>query len=182
MTTLIGFSGRSGAGKDTAAKALEPMGYKRDAFADPLKQMVAILAGEPVENFHDPVLKEQVCPALGVTRRRALQMVGNAMRNLFQENVWARSLVARWRAAGCPKTVVTDVRYDDEAQSLIDQGGKIVLLQRPDGSRLTGEAATDISEQGITPHLADAMIVNGEDLRTFEILVRQSVELLEQEG
>ena len=37
---LIGFTGKAGSGKDTAAKALIDIGWKRFAFADELKNTV----------------------------------------------------------------------------------------------------------------------------------------------
>ena len=61
MPTIVAFCGKAGAGKDTAAQVLcDHLGFERLAFADPLKEALAIIANEPVQNFHDPVLKEEL--------------------------------------------------------------------------------------------------------------------------
>ena len=161
MRHLIGITGRARAGKDTAARYLaEQFNMAHRAFAHPLKLITSVLAGEPLGNFHDDVLKEQHCPALGMTRRKAMQLVGTEMvRKHFGPDVWSRLLIDKWRSHGCPPTVVSDVRFNNEAQAIRAAGGVIVRITRP-GEGLVGEAATHESEQGVSNYLVDFDIPN----------------------
>lgn len=161
MKLLVGLTGYARSGKDTAAAYLAEI-FQMDhrAFAENLKRITAILADEPVANFHDDVLKEQLCPALGMTRRKAMQVVGTEMvRERFGPDIWHTNLLNSWRAQGCGPTVISDVRFDNEARAVRNAGGVIVRIVRP-GAGLGGEAANHVSEQGVSEHLVDFTIVN----------------------
>lgn len=168
---LIAFTGRAGAGKDTAATALARIGYKQVAFADKLKRVVAEMAGEPVENFYDRRLKEEYCPALGMTRRRALQEIGNEMRRVIHQGVWVNAVMHQWHSDGRQPTVITDVRYDSEAQAVIDNGGVVILIERPGPPSLSGDAAAHVSERGVSLDLIETAIVNDGSVEQLEQLV-----------
>ena len=161
MRQLIGITGRARAGKDTFARYLaESFGMTHQAFAQPLKQITARLAGEPEAYFHDDELKEQHCPALGMTRRKAMQLVGTEMvREHFGPDVWSRLLIDSWRQGGCRPTVVSDVRFNNEAQAIRAAGGVIVRITRP-GAGLVGDVAAHDSEQGVSDYLVDFDIPN----------------------
>lgn len=168
-TPIVGVTGLARSGKDTAAKFLAEAGYTRIAFADPLKEIVANLACEPVSNFHDDILKEQFCPALGTTRRDALQKVGMAMRQLFGDDVWLTRL--RTKAAQGTALVVSDVRYENEAKAIRDLGGIVLKLERP-GAGLIGDAARHASEQGFSEDLVDCWISNNGSIDEFKHAVQ----------
>lgn len=160
MIPLIGVTGLARAGKDSLARILvERHGYKRVAFADALKEAVAAIAGEPVILFHSDVSKEEFSTTLGTTRRKALQVVGAAVRDNLDEMVWVRRAVMKWNLAGCPPTVISDVRYENEAKAILELGGCIIKLNRP-GAGLTGEAAAHKSEAGIPGDLVTVEIQN----------------------
>ena len=58
---IVLLSGFAGAGKDTFAEVLcQHKGYRRFAFADPIKEMVADQLGIPVQILHDPEGKKQI--------------------------------------------------------------------------------------------------------------------------
>lgn len=60
MSVIIGIGGEKAVGKDTAAAALVANhGFKRAAFADPLKEMCAFALNIPIAKMHDPLLKEK---------------------------------------------------------------------------------------------------------------------------
>lgn len=181
MKQLIGITGRARAGKDTAAKYLaETFPMRHRAFAEPLKLITAMLAGEPLGNFHDDVLKEQHCPALGMTRRKAMQIVGTDMiREHFGPDVWHRLLINEWVNLGCPPTVVSDVRFDNEAQALRAAGGIVVRIVRP-GEGLVGEAAQHISELGVSNHLVDFEIVNSGSRADLYVQLHKLMDFLEE--
>lgn len=160
MSQLIALTGRMHAGKDTLAEVFIQAGYTRVAFADPLKECVALIADEPVEPYHDPEAKELFGP-LGMTRRKSLQLFGTeGVRNIFGPDVWAVRLLRRWVREGRPRWVITDCRFENEAHLVTEQGGVIVEVERPFkvvGHGVVGHA----SEAGLDPKLVDYRIFNG---------------------
>lgn len=172
MTTLIAYTGRAGAGKDTAAQALITHGFQRMAFADCLKEVVALLADEPVAWYHDPVRKEEFSPTLGMTRRSALQLMGTeGVRKIFGPDFWAQRLLSRWRRLGRPNAVITDCRFDNEAGLVRMEGGTVVKVVRP-GSTLDGVQMQHASEAGVSEDLVDIYIYNDgtpEDLQALAV-------------
>lgn len=160
MTQLIGITGLARSGKDTFASLLVRQGYKRIAFADPLKEAVATIAGEPAYLYHDDFTKEEFSEVLGTTRRAAMQALGtDYVRNHLHPDVWIRRAVAHWRGSGCVPTVISDVRFDNEAQAIKDLGGIVVRMVRA-GSGLTGPGASHPSEQGVSDNLVNVEIDN----------------------
>lgn len=175
MTTLIAFTGRAGAGKDTAAQALIDRGFQRMAFADCLKEVVALLADEPVGWYHDPVLKEEFSHALGMTRRSALQLMGTeGVRKIFGADFWASRLLRRWHTLGRPNTVITDCRFDNEASLVRLEGGTVIKVVRP-GSALDGVQMQHASELGVSDDLVDVYIYNDGTLEDLQDLVRDAL-------
>lgn len=160
MGKLIGVTGRALAGKDTFAKGLLVRGFVRAALADPLKDITAHIADEPVALYHDVVTKEQFSEGLGMTRRAGLQKMGTeGVRNVLGPDVWVRRLVRRWECAGRPNTVITDVRFDNEADMIIAAGGFILRIERG-GSGLSGDAAKHSSEAGVSDDRILCTLVN----------------------
>lgn len=157
---LIGITGRARAGKDTFAQGLIRLGYQRRAFADPLKEVTAKIANEESHLYFDDATKEEYTDALEMTRRQALQKVGVGMRDSLGPDTWVRRLLREWVADGMPSTVITDVRFDNEALAVLKAGGHIVRILRPDNVGLSGEAAQHVSEAGVSEHLVDVDITN----------------------
>jgi hypothetical protein len=58
-TRVLLVSGWAGSGKDAVATALGRYGYRRIAFADPLKRHVAAITGIPEAVFHSHTLKDR---------------------------------------------------------------------------------------------------------------------------
>lgn len=158
-TNLIALTGRMRAGKDTLAQFFIDNGYQRMAFADRLKSVTATLSGEPVQWYHDPVKKEEYSNILGMTRREALQLMGTeGVRKIFGPDYWAKTLMAEWEAGGCKPTVITDCRFNNEAQMVANYGGFVIEVQRlaAAASGVVGHA----SEAGVDPRLVDHVIEN----------------------
>lgn len=160
MTQLILITGRAGSGKDTFARGLIDRGFKRQAYADALKEVTALIADEPSHLYHDVVAKEEHCDALGMTRRGALQDVGSAVRNTLGPNTWCNRVIRRWRAAGKPPTVITDCRYDNEADAAIAEGGIVIKIIRPDNASLPGSLAAHESERGVSEDRITIEVIN----------------------
>lgn len=175
MSILIGITGKARAGKDTFSRSFTAEGFMPLAFADLVKQVTALLAQEPTAHFYQDQLKELHCDSLGMTRRAALQKVGGGMRDALGDQVWVNAVLSRWRNAGRPNAIVTDVRYDNEAAMVRNFGGFVVRVVRPDNVGLQGAEAAHASEAGVSDDLVDFTIPNSGSL---EDLHRRALDLL----
>lgn len=174
---LIGFAGRAGAGKSTAADhVVAKYGYNRDAYARVMKEAVALLFGIDLEILKgDITVKSQVDPYWGVTYRQILQCFGTeAMRGAFGGLFWIKVLWRRY-ADGLPGTglVIDDVRFIEEAIAIRGRGGIIIQIVKPElepvelnwWAKLMDEfwpwgAKTHASEVQLPPELVDYVIIN----------------------
>jgi hypothetical protein len=156
---LLGIAGRARAGKDTFASALLELGFKRAAFADPLKEVTALIADEPSHLYFGEASKEEYSDALGMIRRTALQGVGNSIRQVLGAETWVNRVIRRWKLDGCNATVVTDVRYPNEAEAITREGGYVIRINRP-GLALSGEQADHVSENPLPDELVDIEVFN----------------------
>lgn len=143
LPPIIGITGRKFNGKDTVGNILiEKFGYKRIAFADPLKKVC-----ESVFHFTNEQLygneKEKVDDFWKVTPRVVMQFVGTEM---FREqihrviphvgnDIWIRSIEKEIKDTlqndPTAKFVVTDVRFDNECDTIKKWGGKVIRVTRP---------------------------------------------------
>lgn len=156
--TLIGITGRARAGKDTIASHLvERHGYTRMAFADPMRDMLAVLG---VDGDHMNAYKEEVIPHLGTSYRRLAQTLGTEWgRWLHGVDFWINVLDYRKRTLHphAPRIVISDVRFDNEARYICQCGGTIWHVERPDNPTA---AADHTSEHGVDDRLIDVRLIN----------------------
>lgn len=132
---IIGLTGKSGAGKDTAAAYLvRHHGFGRIAFADKLKHAAREIFGFNHDQLHGDQ-REVVDPYWGVTPRSVLQLLGTeCVRDGFAgtavgKDIWVRAALRDLMPG--QNLVFTDVRFCNEAKRLTDIGGKIVRIVRP---------------------------------------------------
>ncbi len=140
---IIGFVGFIGSGKDTAADYLVNFhGFRRDSFANTLKDAVAAVFG------WDRVLlegrtkearewREQVdtwwaerldIPKL--TPRWILQHWGTEVcRQGFHDDIWIASLENKMRKT-TDNIVISDVRFPNEIKAIHNAGGKVIRIKR----------------------------------------------------
>ena len=157
--TLVGFTGAAGSGKDTAAVPLLSNGYRRLSFADPLKAGLRAMFGLTREHT-DGELKGFDVEPYGVSTRRMMQTLGTEWgRDLIHPDVWllrAEETIKEWQAAGpLPGVVVTDVRFENEANWLRRQGGVLIHVRRS-GAGTVAHA----SEAGVAPAEGDFTVNN----------------------
>jgi hypothetical protein len=142
---IIGFVGFIGSGKDTAADYLVNFhGYRRDSFANTLKDAVACVFG------WDRVLlegrtkearewREQVdtwwaarLNMPNLTPRLMLQLWGTEVcRNGFHDDIWIASLENKMRKT-TDNIVISDVRFPNEIKAIHNAGGIVVRIKRGD--------------------------------------------------
>ena len=78
---------------------------------------------------------------------------------MVRDDIWLRVAYWRWEqlaAGGISLIVVPDVRFENEARMIHDQGGEVWLIHRPD----LEPVAAHVSEAGIPLGQIDKLIVN----------------------
>ncbi|MFG1370674.1 deoxynucleotide monophosphate kinase [Xanthobacter oligotrophicus] len=146
QTMLIGFAGRAGAGKTTAARHLiERHGFERVRFAGPLKEMMRALGC--TEDEIDGTRKEVPCDLLGGrTPRQAMQWLGTEWgREMIAPDLWTRAWA--YAAAGKPKVVVDDVRFPNEVEAIRAFGG--VVIEITTAAAANPSTLQHVSERGL---------------------------------
>ena len=139
---IIGFVGFIGSGKDTAADYLVNFhGYRRDSFANTLKDAVAavfgwdrvLLEGRTKEAREWREQRDEWwSDRLGkdITPRHILQYWGTEVcRNGFHDDIWIASLENKMRKTG-DNIVISDVRFPNEIKAIKNAGGKVVRVVR----------------------------------------------------
>jgi len=184
---LIGLCGYAACGKDTAAQVLiEEFSFQRVAFAEPIKH--ALLALDPFVPGTEPgsfLRLSELSETLDWTKikeypevRRLMQILGTEVgRNLFDPDIWvklAESKLASTLSVG--NTVVTDVRFPNEARLIKRHGGTLVRLVRPG----LGPVNEHLSDRASESWTYDYHIENGDDVTSLHQKMRELVVQLEQ--
>ena len=141
---LIGICGHAGSGKDSAAEAIiSSFSYRRYAFADAVKETAAAAFGISVEQFNRRNLKETPLPYWKKSPREIAQFVGtelfrDAIQKLLPDvgtDFWIRRLEMQlfldFPSLSEVKVVIPDVRFTNEAEWIVANGGVIIDLTRP---------------------------------------------------
>lgn len=147
MPYLVGISGKAGAGKSETARFLgEIHRYTRQSFAAPLKGAVNYLFGTPDMDKSSPVSDFEV-----VTARELYQFFGTEIcRNLFGPHffVWGEATYHRaFTNYQNAKVVYDDVRFQEEADWILECGGTLIHLTRSGADGKVGIPEHE-SEQG----------------------------------
>lgn len=159
---LIGLAGPIGSGKTTAANYLvNDYGFRELAFARPLKEACAALFGVHPRNFEVPALKRTEIPEWGMTPRHMLQWFGtDVIREHFSEDFLVRRLALDLDKLEHEFVVVSDVRFDNEAELILERGGSIWKLERAQPAGATAQASSHKSEAGIDPLFVSVVLSN----------------------
>lgn len=138
---IIGFGHQREVGKDTAALIMSrylktqrtDLEIISIGFADPLYEVCTLLyswAGFRDKRYYD-LYKDQkdiILTPIGLTPREILIQMGTpAIREQVWDNTWLQYAMNRESDI----TFISDVRFPNEAQAIIDKGGKLVKIERP---------------------------------------------------
>ena len=181
---LIGLCGAAGAGKGSvAARLVAEYGFLEMAFADPLYEAASVITGLPVESMKDRATKEKpLATCGGKSPRQILQMLGTEFgRQMIHEDIWVmRTMLAvlSARRANRHGVVITDVRFDNEAVAIREEGGVIFEVVRPGAACLAANAASHASEAGISREHILATISNCGTLDDLNAAVDEAVSCL----
>lgn len=158
---LVGLCGPAGVGKSTIATLLADVyAFERLRFAGPLKSMLRELGLTQAQV--DGNQKETPCALLcGKTPRQAMQYLGDEWgRQLIGPDIWVHAALNKankYLAIG-RSVVIDDVRYDNEAQEILRQGGVIIRLVRQGFEPSTEHA----SEEGLSGYLVTYFVSNNQ--------------------
>lgn len=164
--TIIGLCGAAGSGKGTVAEALrDRCGLLEIAFADALYTAIANITGYSVLELKDRAIKETPIPWLGgKSPRHLLQSLGTEWgRSMVCPDIWVTATmrhIDNLRDVIGNGVVISDVRFNNEAEAIRDRGGQVWEVRRPGASCLDGAAAAHESERGISPDLVSEVIWN----------------------
>lgn len=136
---LIGIIGRIGSGKDTAGEMLMEKlgeGYKIKKYAGMLKDITCMLVGCTREQLESQEFKNSNMPKIWrkgnvppMTYRRFMQLLGTeAGKDVLHPDIWTNSLFADYTEGD--KWIITDVRYPEEADAILERGGTLIKLER----------------------------------------------------
>lgn len=185
---VIGLSGFAQSGKDSVGKILvKKYGYTRVSLADGVRD--ALLQLNPTvlyetdfssgyDYYHtvSNIIKKdgweiaKLCPEI----RCLLQRMGTEVgRNLFGENVWID--LVRKKMHGLEKVVITDVRFENEAEFIqsFEDGFTIEVIR--DG---VTSVNNHISDRGLSSDLIDITINNNGNLEDLESKVADIANIL----
>jgi hypothetical protein len=153
---IIGLSGPARAGKDTVGALLSERlnGHVCYALAAPIKTTVNALYGWN-EKHSDGELKEVIDDRLGFSPRQAYQKFGTEYGRALNADHWLRLADIKYNEND-NNLIITDIRFDNEAQFIIDRGGVVIKIENPD----TPQVATHQSEAGISPEYVGEVIYN----------------------
>jgi len=135
---LIGLVGSKYSGKSTVASHLVThYNFVELAFATPLKSVCMEVFGFTRNQVYGSMShKETVDPYWGISPRQALQDVGTLFRDLYKvkpqyQQVWIRSLErSLCKLDSTWNVVISDVRYQDEANMIKKRGGVLIGIYR----------------------------------------------------
>jgi len=167
---IIGLSGYAQSGKDEIANTLLHEGFERAAFADTLRE--ALMALNPMAGYG--VFLNDVVAMLGWEDakrnypevRRLLQRMGTeAGRDVFGEQIWVNKTLGKLDPQ--KNYIITDVRFQNEADAIRDLGGQMWRVTRPG----TGPVNCHSSEVALDNYVFDYNVENKGDLQELKTLV-----------
>lgn len=177
---LIGLAGRARSGKSTAADHLvRNHFFEHYAFADPLRSGLMEIFNLDPDDF-EGAKKEQPVDWLGRSPRELMQSMGTEWaRQLVHPDVWVK--IAEQNLNYLQNTlssvvgfVVSDVRFENEADFIRQRGGTIIHIARPTAPAVNPHA----SEAGVHVNPLDLIIRNTGDREHLRSLIDDCVAVI----
>ena len=165
---IIGITGKIGSGKTTAAEYLKTKGFVEYSMAGPLKKI-----GEIFHFTHDQLYgtqeqKLQINEHWEISSRHFLQKFGTEVcRGALPEAIpdmkigstlWVRLFEIEQAMHPNTNYVISDIRFLDEAASIIRLGGKIIRIERTTDK--VGQEHQHASEVEMEQIVQDFRIIN----------------------
>lgn len=160
---IIALTGPAGCGKDTVGIIIttelqrkQEYAYSLEALAFPMKQFCMDLFGWSYDQMYgSSELRNKPDPD-GLTPRKALQTLGTEWGRALREDVWVDALLSRiernaayWHTP-CV-SVVTDLRFPNEAKKIREAGGYVI--------RITGRSGDVGNAHESEQHFSDPVLL-----------------------
>lgn len=159
---VIGFTGHAQSGKDTAANILTQNGWKRVAYADPLRHLA--YRSNPIVQAYTGNGAAHIRLADLVDRegwdqakqhpdvRLYLQRLGtDGVRDVIGPTTWLNLAEQRIQQLHPKDVVVTDVRFPNEADLIRRLGGTIIRIIRPGHQTVKNRHPSESHQTAINP-------------------------------
>ncbi|WMJ01372.1 deoxynucleotide monophosphate kinase [Pseudomonas chlororaphis subsp. aurantiaca] len=175
---LIGLAGPARSGKSTAADHLVRNHLlEHYAFADPLRSGLMEIFNLDPDDF-EGAKKEQPVDWLGRSPRELMQSMGTEWaRQMVHPDVWVKLAEQNLNylqnsLSGVVGFVVSDVRFENEAEFIRQRGGTIAHIFRPNAQAVNPH----ISEAGIVVQPGDLAIYNDKCVSALRVKIDTCVE------
>lgn len=168
---IIGLSGYAQSGKDTVADVLvKEYEFERITFADPIRKILYAIDPkingnslvELVDDYGWDIAKKN--PEV----REMLQHLGYSARVHIYQDIWIMAAFSKMREDA--NYVITDVRFQNEAEVIQNHGGNIWRVQRPGVEAVNAH----VSEWEMDNFNFDNILVNDGNLEQLEFLVKKT--------
>lgn len=177
---LIGLAGPARSGKSTAADHLVRNHLlEHYAFADPLRSGLMEIFNLDPDDFEGE-RKEQPLDWLGRSPRELMQSMGTEWaRQLVHPDVWVKIAEQNLNylqnsLSSVVGFVVSDVRFENEAEFIRQRGGTILHISRPDAPAVNPHA----SEAGIHVKQPDLIVRNTSDREHLRYQIDDCVQVI----
>lgn len=169
---LIGLVGAAGSGKDTVADLLKDYGWEKFAFAKALKDMCIEFLDLSYDDAYTQEGKMKFNDFWGMTNREILQKVGtDAFRNGFHPDTWVKiaELQIQKLLNEGKKIIVTDCRFDNEAELIEKLGGIVMKVERKNyENNLSSSEKIHASEKGVDNKYITNVINNNSSIEALK--------------
>lgn len=165
---IIALTGHMGVGKDAAAALLSMVGYTRVAFADQVREEVALVITGAMEfppralaipglvaDMAHATIAEVWAKPTSERMRRILQLWGSEVRRAENPEYWVNRAMGTVNSRDC--FIFSDMRFPNEAAAIREAGGVIWKIERP---VTLGGVPNHVSEAAIKDISADRVIEN----------------------
>lgn len=158
MTKMIAFGHEKNVGKDTAARFLtthlrmkrKGSNIQKHGFADKLKDQcyqlyswAGLMPGAWYDEPENRTLKEVALPLIGKSPRRIWIDYGQAVRANVLDTTWIDYIHYTYR---CDLIIISDLRFPMEADRILQLGGLLFKINRPDIPHTSDEADDPLLE------------------------------------
>jgi len=163
---LIGITGKKFHGKDTIANIIRNAypSYTKYSMALPIKNVGKSL-GFTYREMYDPAFKEIVNASLGISFREFATKFGtDFMRETFGVDIWIKRLEMYLSSTRIRNLVIPDIRFDNEAEYIVNNGGIIVMVENP-RVQLPVLSQSHVSEAGVNLKYVSITFLNDGDVK-----------------
>jgi len=176
---IIGIHGKIGSGKDTIAreimKSYPEYNFRRVSFGYNVKKIVSILTGIDMRTILSRKIKTYYLDDWEMTVGEMFQQIGtNALRDGFFKDVWILSLFNSIKDG--ENIIITDVRFLNEANSIINRGGYLIKVNG-DPKKVNENDSRDVNHKSETElddfDKFDIIYENTPPIENIQVLIKK---------